>query len=161
MLWANWWTLVWLHVTGPVVLNVDSGNPASPGGVSYSESSDSDCISSHLWEGMMCISKFWWTTCLSTSCHGLMMHTGRFGCHSITMYLVFSHWSPILCLPPDAFCHTRQRSLGSSLEALILWSYCCFWWVDSLHWCWLASSQDHYNWVLSLARNLLGEYSSD
>ena len=162
MFWANWWALVWLHVTVPVVLDVDSGDPASPGGVSYSESSDSDCISSHLWGGVMCIWKFQWTTqVLLTPCHGLMEYTGRFGCCSTSNYFIFSQWSPILCLPPKAFCQTRQRSPSSSLEALIFQSYCCFWQDNSLHWCWLGSSYNHCNFALRLTRNLLWEHSSD
>ena len=98
MLWANWWALVWFHVTGPVVLSIDPDNPSSPSSVLYSESSDSDCISSPLWGGVMCISKFLWTTwVLPTPCQGLMVYMGRLGCHSTTMYLVFSQWPPILC----------------------------------------------------------------
>ena len=113
MLLANWQVLVWLHVTGLVVLDVDSGNPASPGGVLCSESSDSDCISSHLWGGTMCISKFQWTTWVyPTPCHSLMVCTGRFGCCSTTTYFMFFQWSHILCLAQNAFCQTRQRSPG-------------------------------------------------
>ena len=33
ILWANWWALLWLCVTGTVVLDINSGTPASPGGV--------------------------------------------------------------------------------------------------------------------------------
>ena len=120
MLMANWWAFAWLWVTGPVVLNVGSGIHSSPGGVSYCESSESDYISSHLWGDTISISKFQWITqVLPTTCHGLMVYTGRFGCHSMTTYFVFSQQFPILYLPPNAFCQTRQGLLGSSLEALI------------------------------------------
>ena len=66
MLWASWQDLVWLHITSPVVVSVDPDNPLSPGGVLYSESLDSDCMSSHLWGGAMCMSKFQWTTEVSS-----------------------------------------------------------------------------------------------
>ena len=108
-----WQALVWLHVTGPVILGIDPDNPSSPGGVSYSESLDSDCISSPLWGGMMCISKFWWITpVLPTPCQGLMVYMGRFHCYSTTTCTscVFQQ-SHILCFPPNAFCQTRQRAL--------------------------------------------------
>ena len=141
MLWASQQVLVWFHVTGPVLLYIGSVSPMSPGGVSYSESPDSDCISSCLWGCAMCISKFLWTTQVCPSpCHGLIVYTGRFHCHSTTTYLVFSKQSPILCLPPNTFCITRQRSLGSSYEGLIFQSYQCLWQVDSLHWCTSANS---------------------
>ena len=141
ILWASWWALVWLDVMGPVVPGMCSGDSSSPGGMSYSDQLDSNCNLCHLWERTMCISKLQWTIwVLPTPCHCLMVYTGRFGCYSTTTYLVFSQQSVILCLPLNAFCWMRQRSLGSSLEALIFWSYCHFWQVDSSYWCWSASS---------------------
>ena len=120
ILWVNWWTRVWLLVTGPIVLGIDLDDPSSTGGILYSKSSYSDCILSLLWIGAICISKFWWTTLVLTSpCQSLMVYMGRFSCHSTTTYFMFSQWSPILCFPPNAFYQIRKRSLGSSLEALI------------------------------------------
>ena len=136
MLWASWWSLVWLSVLSPVLLSIEVGSSISPDGVSYSESPDSDSILSCLRGCAMCISMFLWTTWVCPSpCHGLIVYSGRFSCCSTNTYLVFSHQSPILWFPPNTFCLTRQRSPGSSLEAIILEPYQCLWWVDSLHWC--------------------------
>ena len=98
ILWATWWTLVWLCVTGPVILGIHPDNPSSPGGVLYSESSDSDFMSSPLGGGTTCISKFQWTTwVLPTPCKGLMVYMWRFGCCSSTTYFVFSQ-HPLSCV---------------------------------------------------------------
>ena len=89
MLWASWWALVWLHVTGPVLLSVGLGSPMSLSGVLYNESPDSDFISSCFCGCAMCISKFLWTIQVHPSpCHGLIVCTGRLSCHSTTTYLV-------------------------------------------------------------------------
>ena len=59
---ANWWAQVWLLVTGPFILGIDPDGSLSLGGVSYSEFSDPACISAPPWVGVICISKFQWTT---------------------------------------------------------------------------------------------------
>ena len=68
--WASWLDLVWLCGMDPVLLCIEFGSPISSGGVSYSESPDSDSVSSCLWGCAMCISKFLWTTQVCPSpCH--------------------------------------------------------------------------------------------
>ena len=85
---------------GPVLLIIEAGSPMSPGGVLKAELSDSDPVSSCLWGCAVCICKFLWTTQIHPSpCHGLIVYTGRFSSHSITLYLVFSQLSPF-CFSP-------------------------------------------------------------
>ena len=109
MFWDRWCILVWFCVMGPILLGIGCDSPMSLANVSYTESSDSDSVLSCLWVCAMCISKFLLTTQVHpSSCHGLIVCTGRFSCHSITSYEVFSQWSPILCFPPNNFCLTRE-----------------------------------------------------
>ena len=126
LLWASWHkSLSGSMSWAPFCSVMGSGRHMSPGGVVYSESSDSDSVSSCLWGCAMCISKFLWTTqVFPSSCHGLIVYTWEFVCCSITSYLVFSQQSPILCFPPNTFCLTNTEitrfKLGGSHFLVIL-----------------------------------------
>ena len=122
------------------LLNMGSGRPMCPGGVSYSESSDSDSFVQFV--GMCYVHKKVPVDCLSLSFFlpwfnsvyweiWLLLNNPIFSIFPLVTYFVF---------PLNTFCLTRQRCPGSRLEALIFQSYQCLWWVDSLHWCRLANS---------------------